>query len=616
MDSSSIASYATQRFTVGELTSLQLVLGNILKALTTTSEDVKTLRSDVDSLLQSNAKNVQEIAQTRRLLADSYCTRDELLSSSNEQHAKVDKVIRALADANANSSRDRDVILSRVVEVEMWRADAVDKLTHHDSRIRQLEAASQLNETFGHTVEEIRAQAEIQCRGSDSKVKHMEAQVLRLEDTLRKSFEEVSVISSALVHRVEAVSAEVKEYGVNHDKERSIMQSSIQKLAGELARSESLQSQVTNSLTRVVESTIDQKIGELLVSLDAVEQRCSSKAQHVGTVLEVRVEGLKEHVMSLASDVSDIKSEVAAFNSNASGERSQSQKKIEELEGKVEASLHTVEEFYQKAKIRQIARDKEAEERASSIVDEFTKMVELSQVEMERKMKQMFAVKQQQHDQVLLETLVAARKEELDAAAASNEKLGDDIKGLRQLQEEMQGYWKLRWSDLATSLNRLYTLFSVDPEKIPEDVSDKVRYLRTLPWLAANSMQTPVLVSATQSPSSIPPMRNSVDNANLTASVGRSLVTPSLGVEVQNWVNHSSSGTQRGVEVTTVVVDGAAYLSGVRSGDVILAVGDVSVSNLREFSDALRLESSRGNETPRLWLRRDKAQSPERRFFA
>lgn len=653
------------KVTLGDLSSLQLLLGNVLKALTTLSEDVKVLRGDVDSITTATAKASMDAAHIRRTLTEGYPSRsdvDHIVASMQEQH---EALAMRVAEHQATSSRDREILVHRIAALEVQQKLERASFVDLEERIVKVENyMSRDGILLATRVEELSEQQHKQETDAIAKVSHLQQRVSATERMLETQFQEQCNITGSIVGRVDQTEHLIQHLEQMMDRDRTSLTGSIQRVSAELARNEGIQAHVSASLAKLVDAAMDRKLSELQVDLERQDTANSKKLQHVSTLIDVRLEGLKEHVAALSNELSDAKSEVSVFSSTLAQHQNKMNESIAQVEEQLQQTNAHAEERWQRQKAAQLERAQDTTNQVNAITDDLIKAVQLGQQETERKVKSLLQNALEKHDGVVMEQLLVQQKDQ-------SERVHSELDALRQQLEETAGFCRLRLSEQSSQFRSLSQLLFIDLDRTPSDPADRLRYLRTLPWCASNAASahtaTPVLLethhthhqslphqqhmsysgvgittNSSQHHHPLFSMSSNTTQHNTTTAVAhqtmstaahggnashqqsadRSIVSQTLGIEVRSasamkgLLGSNNSAHHEGVEVLNVVVDGAAYLSGVRVGDVIVAVGDHVVTDSTQFAEALRLEASLGKETPRLWLRRDGPSTPERRFFA
>lgn len=605
------------RVTIGDLTSLQLLLGNVLKALTTLSEDVKVLRGDMDSVSTATAKASMDTAQIRRNLADGHPSRsdlDHVVATLQEQH---EALALRVAEHQATSSRDREILVQRIAALEVQQKLERVSTINLEERLGKVEQyMSRDGIQLATQVEELAEIQNKQDTETTAKFSQLQQRLLSAERTLENQFNEQCNISATLASRVDQSDHLIQHLEQLMDRDRSSLSGSIQRVAAELARNEGIQAHVSSSLAKLVDAAMDQKLSEMRVDQERLDIATAKKLQHISTIVDVRLEGIKEHVTALGNELTDAKSEVSVFSSTLSQHQSKFHEAISQLESQFDQAKAAAEERWQRLKAAQIERAQDATNQVNAITDDLLKAVHLGQQETERKVKSQVQGTLEKHHYLVLEQLLVQQKDH-------EERAHSELDAIRQQLEETAGFCRLRLSEQSSQFRSLSSLLFIDLERTPTDPADRLRYLRTLPWCSAPAAHHPATSTPVQleyanahgaSQLQIASTLQRVDqvSANLHE---RGIVSQTLGIEVRS--THNASGaTIDGVEVVNVVVGGAAYLSGVRVGDTIVAVGEHAVNDANQFAEALRLEASLGKETPRLWLRREGPSTPERRFFA
>lgn len=614
---------AAARFHLHDVGALQHLLGSLLKAVTSLSEEAKSLRHDMNAVSQITAQCQQDMTNLRTKVAGECVTRDDLAIAVHDVRQQLEKESLGLHSHKTETHRDRDSLIHRIAALEV---DLVDtQKTVRESVAQAKVAAASQDGRFGTSAQQALDELTAQHRQLDLRVHQLERTAERTVEDVHNTTEQLQQQTL----RIDEAIRGVNNLGQRVEAENHTQQKQWQQALSDLAKTESQQKVLFDSIQRNVDERLESATRELDASVDTIEGRMQSKLQQQSVLFEARFDSVKEQLLLFGGDVADTKSEVSMFNVAMQRAVSVSEKSAStaldrclETERRLDQTIATMQSHHQHSK-----QQKEAA--ANMVSQAMMQSLDISQKEVYSQVKDMMQDLKLQLEHVEIpKAIQRCLEEEFQPRLENHELLASTVDSLVSLTGSMK-----------QQVTALYQVLWLDPQGIPADVAGRRKVIPSLPWYPTLSGAATAAAAAPPSSSSFfsggaaadshyghapqystqPHRSPPRGNASGASSGFQSYVTPQLGLEVRPVRSSGVSGESAGVEVTHVVPGGVAERSGVSTGDIIAAVNDTRIDSLAHFVEVMaaeeeaRLVRHQRGETvqrpPKLWLRKPATSS-------
>ena len=703
---------------------LQQVVTSLLRAVVFLSEDVKSLKNESSSLSAMTTDGLNklrnETARIRRTVEDDYLRKKDYQDINVETLTKVDRMSRSISEWQQDESRGKQILLERIAEQELAAntiQETVASLTKDAVRRSELAALSASQHDKYTSLQDMLLSRILETAQT------VDAEKLRSAQLAEKiaGFES-GMITTVTSHSaaLDALTKKLFQTVESVELEASNFRSQSARIQSDAAKIESNTTSLISSSLRSLQNAVDSKVGDQQLQFERHAAAADARMTNMSHIIDVRIDAVREHVLSLEQELGDIRSEVSVFNSTVNVVGNSNQGRVSSLEERIDAAVQRLEDKQQQFRAKQQEVADQSDRKAQQLLDELSLRIDANARESEKALKLYFSTLQSAHDSNVLDEVYRqvsdqvmskfdqrleaelrrvdekhrrVREKQLEIEGQTEQKAAKILDEITQRVSASQQETERRLRSLVSSntnttlsnvtaeveqrqkhietelealrrfcedssrrltadtrryaddvqraltlTDQLYDLLCIDRLAVPRDPANFVRFVRSLPWFTGFSpAQPPALLSTlsiarsdiaphaegtSYSPYLMPtgggaqhqqrhpsqPLSHarSISPTSFMAApapppgVVASIASPGLGLEVADW----SRGVEVGVEVTATQPNGPAAHSGIRVGDIIIAVSDVHVRNVQEFSKEVRVESEMGRQ-PRLTLREE-----------